>query len=174
MLQLHSVRKSYTTGSFTQTALDDVSIAFRDNEFVAVLGPSGSGKTTLLNIVGGLDHADSGSLEIDGIDTSEYKDRGLGHLPEQPDRSLFSRATTSFHTADRACECGACTHALGRRAARRQRATEALEQAGLGEHIHKRPNQLLRRADRTRGYCSLTFSLINDPEILASNTNRTK
>ena len=69
MLQLDQVRKSYTTGDFTQVALDDVSIAFRDNEFVAILGPSGSGKTTLLNVVGGLDHYDSGNLIIDGVAT---------------------------------------------------------------------------------------------------------
>ena len=75
MLQLENVRKSYTTGDFTQVALDDVSIAFRDNEFVAILGPSGSGKTTLLNVVGGLDHYDSGNLVIDGIPTDEYRDR---------------------------------------------------------------------------------------------------
>ena len=66
MLELRDVRKSYTTGDFTQVALNDVSIAFRDNEFVAILGPSGSGKTTLLNIVGGLAHYDSGDLFIDG------------------------------------------------------------------------------------------------------------
>ena len=67
--------KSYTTASFTQTALDNVSVAFRDNEFVAVLGPSGSGKTTMLNIIGGLDHYDSGNLVIDGISTEQYKDK---------------------------------------------------------------------------------------------------
>ena len=67
MLQLRNICKSYTTGNFTQKALDGVSISFRDNEFVAILGPSGSGKTTLLNIVGGLDHYDSGDLVIDGI-----------------------------------------------------------------------------------------------------------
>ncbi|MEF9877417.1 MAG: ATP-binding cassette domain-containing protein, partial [Gordonibacter sp.] len=75
MLQLVNIRKEYTTGTFTQVALDDVSVSFRDNEFVAILGPSGSGKTTLLNIVGGLDHYDSGNLVIDGISTEEYKDR---------------------------------------------------------------------------------------------------
>ena len=75
MLQLLNICKSYTTADFTQTALDNVSVSFRDNEFVAILGPSGSGKTTLLNIVGGLDHYDSGNLIIDGISTERYKDR---------------------------------------------------------------------------------------------------
>ena len=75
MLQVKNIRKSYTTGSFTQKTLDDVSLTLRDNEFVAILGPSGSGKTTLLNIIGGLDHYDSGDLVIDGISTKQYKDR---------------------------------------------------------------------------------------------------
>ena len=75
MLQVKNIRKSYTTGSFTQQALNDVSLSLRDNEFVAILGPSGSGKTTLLNIIGGLDHYDSGDLVIDGVSTKKYKDR---------------------------------------------------------------------------------------------------
>lgn len=75
MLQLKDVCKSYTTANFTQVALDHVSLAFRDNEFVAILGPSGSGKTTMLNIIGGLDHYDSGDLLIDGISTKQYRDR---------------------------------------------------------------------------------------------------
>jgi len=75
MLRLKNIRKSYTTAGFTQNALDGVSIAFRDNEFAAILGPSGSGKTTMLNIVGGLDNYDSGDLEIDNISTKNYKAR---------------------------------------------------------------------------------------------------
>ena len=75
MLQLSHVTKSYVTAGFEQVALDDVSISFRNNEFVAVLGPSGSGKTTLLNIVGGLDRYDSGDLIIDGVSTDDYTDR---------------------------------------------------------------------------------------------------
>jgi ABC-type lipoprotein export system ATPase subunit len=64
---LTNIKKSYQTADFAQTALDGVSIAFRGNEFAAVLGPSGSGKTTMLNIIGGLDHYDSGDLEIDDV-----------------------------------------------------------------------------------------------------------
>ena len=73
MLQVKNISKSYVTTGFTQVALDDVSISFRDNEFAAILGPSGSGKTTLLNIIGGLDRYDSGDLIIDGISTKDYK-----------------------------------------------------------------------------------------------------
>src|SRR5690625_4483251 len=75
MLQLSSIKKTYKTGDFVQTALDGVSIAFRENEFVAILGASGSGKTTLLNIIGGLDQYDAGELEIEGRSTRKFRDR---------------------------------------------------------------------------------------------------
>ena len=75
MLELREVTKSYRTASLTQTALDGVTVAFRDSEFVAVLGQSGSGKTTLLNVVGGLDHFDSGDLVIDGVSTRDFRDQ---------------------------------------------------------------------------------------------------
>ena len=69
MLRIKNIHKEYRTGTLVQKALDGVSLSFRENEFVAVLGPSGSGKTTLLNIIGGLDHCDSGELIIDGVPT---------------------------------------------------------------------------------------------------------
>ena len=75
MLQVVDISKDYRTGSLVQRALDHVSLAFRDNEFVAVLGPSGSGKTTLLNIIGGLDRYDSGDLIINNVSTKKYRDR---------------------------------------------------------------------------------------------------
>ena len=75
MLQIQHICKEYRTGTLVQKALDDVSLNFRDNEFVAILGPSGSGKTTFLNIIGGLDRYDSGDLIINGISTKKYKDR---------------------------------------------------------------------------------------------------
>ena len=75
MLQIKDIRKEYRTGELVQTALGGVSLALRDNEFVAILGPSGSGKTTLLNIIGGLDRYDSGDLIINDVSTRKYTDR---------------------------------------------------------------------------------------------------
>ena len=74
MLQLKNIVKTYITGDLRQDALKDVSISFRENEFVSVLGQSGSGKTTLLNIIGGLDRYGSGDLLIKGVSTKAYKD----------------------------------------------------------------------------------------------------
>ena len=75
MLEIKNITKDYKTGSETVHALRGVSIAFRDNELVAILGHSGCGKTTLLNIIGGLDRYTSGDLIINGRSTTEYKDR---------------------------------------------------------------------------------------------------
>ena len=75
MLELKKITKIYETETITQKALNNVSISFRENEFVSILGPSGSGKTTLLNIIGGLDDYTSGDLIINGKSTKEYTDR---------------------------------------------------------------------------------------------------
>ena len=75
MLEIRNITKTYKTEGFTQKALDKVSINFRRCEFASILGPSGSGKTTLLNIIGGLDHYDSGDLIINGTSTKKYNDR---------------------------------------------------------------------------------------------------
>ena len=75
MLQIKNISKQFKTGDLVQVALDDVSLSFRDNEFVSILGPSGSGKTTLLNIIGGLDRYDKGDLIINNVSTKKYKDR---------------------------------------------------------------------------------------------------
>ncbi|MFV0428730.1 MAG: ATP-binding cassette domain-containing protein [Arachnia sp.] len=166
MLQLHDVRKSYTTADFTQVALDDVSISFRDNEFVAVLGPSGSGKTTLLNIVGGLDHADAGSLEIDGIDTSEYRDRDWDTYRNNRIGFVFQSYNLIPHQSILANVELALTLSGIQRAERRQRAMDALDRVGLKDHAAKRPSQL---SGGQMQRVAIARALINDPEILLAD-----
>ena len=75
MLELKNIKKSYKIGDIETKALDDVSVSFREKEFVSILGPSGSGKSTCLNIIGGLDRYDSGDLIIKGKKTKDFKDR---------------------------------------------------------------------------------------------------
>ena len=74
MLELKNLKKTYEVGDTVTHALNDVSMAFRKQEFVAILGPSGSGKTTLLNVIGGLDQYDSGDMVINGQSTKNFKD----------------------------------------------------------------------------------------------------
>ena len=142
MLQLHHICKTYTTGTFTQVALDDVSVSFRDNEFVAILGPSGSGKTTLLNIVGGLDHYDSGDLVIDGISTEQYKDRDWDAYRNNRIGFVFQSYNLIPHQTVLSNVELALTLSGVSRAERRERALEALGRVGLAEHVNKKPSQL--------------------------------
>lgn len=166
MLQLLDIRKSYTTGSFTQVALDDVSISFRDNEFVAVLGPSGSGKTTMLNIVGGLDHYDSGNLVIDGISTEEYKDRDWDAYRNNRIGFVFQSYNLIPHQTVLANVELALTLSGVSRVERQGRAIKALEQVGLGDHVNKKPSQL---SGGQMQRVAIARALINDPEILLAD-----
>lgn len=166
MLTLQDVRKSYTTAGFTQVALDDVSISFRDNEFVAVLGPSGSGKTTMLNIVGGLDHYDSGNLVIDGIPTQMYRDRDWDTYRNNRIGFVFQSYNLIPHQSVAANVELALTLSGVSRAERRQHALAALDQVGLAEHAHKLPNQL---SGGQMQRVAIARALINDPEILLAD-----
>lgn len=166
MLQLRNIRKAYTTGSFTQTALDDVSISFRDSEFVAILGPSGSGKTTLLNIIGGLDHYDTGDLVIDGISTKEYKDRDWDTFRNNRIGFVFQAYNLIPHQTILANVELALTLSGVSRVERRTRALDALRKVGLGDHVDKKPSQL---SGGQMQRVAIARALINDPEILLAD-----
>ncbi|MDR2492855.1 MAG: ABC transporter ATP-binding protein/permease [Coriobacteriales bacterium] len=166
MLQLTSVTKSYATAGFEQIALNSVSCAFRDNEFVAVLGPSGSGKTTLLNIIGGLDHYDSGDLVIDGVSTKRYKDRDWDTYRNNRIGFVFQSYNLIPHQTVLANVELALTLAGVSRSARRARARRALAEVGLSEHVNKKPNQL---SGGQMQRVAIARALINDPEILLAD-----
>ena len=166
MLQLLNICKSYTTADFTQTALDNVSVSFRDNEFVAILGPSGSGKTTLLNIVGGLDHYDSGNLIIDGISTEQYKDKDWDAYRNNRIGFVFQSYNLIPHQTVLSNVELALTLSGVSRAERRERAIEALKKVGLGDHVNKKPSQL---SGGQMQRVAIARALINDPEILLAD-----
>lgn len=166
MLQLLNICKSYTTADFTQTALDNVSVSFRDNEFVAILGPSGSGKTTLLNIVGGLDHYDSGNLIIDGISTEQYKDKDWDAYRNNRIGFVFQSYNLIPHQTVLSNVELALTLSGVSRAERHDRAVAALQQVGLGDHINKKPSQL---SGGQMQRVAIARALINDPEILLAD-----
>lgn len=166
MLELKGICKRYVTQSFTQVALDSVSLAFRDNEFVAILGPSGSGKTTMLNVIGGLDHFDSGDLLIDGISTKDFHDRDWDAYRNNRIGFVFQSYNLIPHqTILENVELALTLTGVGH-AERRQRAHEALEKVGLGEHVNKRPSQL---SGGQMQRVAIARALINDPEIVLAD-----
>ena len=166
MLQIQGISKQYKTGDFVQQALDDVSLNLRDSEFVAILGPSGSGKTTLLNIIGGLDHYDSGDLVINGISTKQYKSRDWDSYRNHTIGFVFQSYNLIPHQTILSNVELALTISGVPRSERRQRARKALEQVGLGAHVDKKPNQL---SGGQMQRVAIARALVNDPDIVLAD-----
>ncbi len=166
MLEVKNIRKQYKTGDLVQNALDGISLAFRDSEFVAILGPSGSGKTTMLNIIGGLDRYDSGDLVINGVSTKEYKDRDWDTYRNHSVGFVFQSYNLIPHQSVLANVELALTISGVPKGKRRERAASMLEQVGLSDHIHKWPNQL---SGGQMQRVSIARALVNDPEIILAD-----
>lgn len=166
MLALRNLSKTYETAGFIQKALDNVSVTFRDNEFVAVLGASGSGKTTLLNIVGGLDHYDDGDLVIDHVSTKDNKSKDWDTYRNNRVGFVFQSYNLIPHqTVIANVELALTLSGIGR-AQRRDRAKKALTKVGLAEHMHKKPSQL---SGGQMQRVAIARAIINDPEILLAD-----
>lgn len=166
MLQIKNICKQYVTGDLVQEALDDVSLNLRDNEFVAILGPSGSGKTTLLNIIGGLDRYDSGDLIINGISTKKYKDRDWDSYRNHTIGFVFQSYNLIPHQTVLANVELALTISGISRSERRKRAITALEQVGLGEQLHKKPNQM---SGGQMQRVAIARALVNNPAVILAD-----
>ena len=166
MLQITDICKQYKTGNFIQKALDHVSLNLRDNEFVAILGPSGSGKTTLLNIIGGLDRYDSGDLIINGISTKKYKDRDWDSYRNHTIGFVFQSYNLIPHQTILSNVELALTISGVSKAQRREKAIDALTKVGLGQQIHKKPNQL---SGGQMQRVAIARALVNDPNILLAD-----
>ena len=166
MLQVKNIYKEYKTGNLVQKALDDVSLNLRDNEFVAILGPSGSGKTTLLNIIGGLDRYDKGDLIINGISTKKYKDRDWDSYRNHTIGFVFQSYNLIPHQTILANVELALTISGEPRNIRKKKAIKALEQVGLADHIHKKPNQL---SGGQMQRVAIARALVNNPDIILAD-----
>ena len=166
LLTIKDIRKEYVTGDLKQTALDGVSLNFRDNEFVAILGPSGSGKTTMLNVIGGLDRYDSGDLVINGISTKKYKDRDWDSYRNHTIGFVFQSYNLIPHQSILSNVELALTISGVSKGERRKRAKEALEKVGLGDQLHKRPSQM---SGGQMQRVAIARALVNDPDILLAD-----
>ena len=166
MLQIQDIHKEYKTGSLIQKALDGVSLNLRDNEFVAILGPSGSGKTTLLNIIGGLDRYDQGDLIINGISTKKYKDRDWDSYRNHTIGFVFQSYNLIPHQTVLANVELALTISGISKEERKKRAEKALEEVGLGNQGHKKPNQM---SGGQMQRVAIARALVNDPDILLAD-----
>ena len=166
MLQLNNISKRYKTGALVQTALKDIRLNFRKNEFVAILGPSGSGKTTLLNIIGGLDQYDSGEMTINGISTKNYKDRDWDSYRNYSIGFVFQSYNLIPHQSVlKNVELALTISGISRKE-RKKRAKEALAKVGLEEQAHKKPNQM---SGGQMQRVAIARALVNNPDILLAD-----
>ena len=163
MLELRKITKIYATDDFKQTALDNVSITFKKNEFVSILGPSGSGKTTLLNIIGGLDEYTDGDLIINDVSTKKYKDTDWDSYRNHSIGFVFQSYNLIPHQSILQNVELALTLSGVSKQERRKKAKEALDKVGLSDHINKRPNQL---SGGQMQRVAIARALVNNPDIV--------
>ena len=166
MLEIKNITKTYVTEGFTQKALDNVSVSFRECEFASILGPSGSGKTTFLNIIGGLDHYDSGDLIINGISTKKYKDANWDSYRNHRVGFVFQNYNLITHQTILSNVRLALTLSGISKKEAIKRAKKALKDVGLEQHINKRPNQL---SGGQMQRVAIARALVNDPDILLAD-----
>lgn len=166
MLQLKNIVKNYQTGDEVVQALKGVSVNFRRNEFVSILGQSGCGKTTLLNIVGGLDRYTSGDLVINGKSTRDFKPRDWDSYRNNSVGFVFQSYNLIPHQSVLSNVELALTLSGVSKSERRKRAKEVLEKVGLGDQLHKKPNQM---SGGQMQRVAIARALINDPDILLAD-----
>jgi len=163
VLEIKKITKYYETADLKQKALDDVSIKFRENEFVSILGPSGSGKTTLLNIIGGLDNYTSGDLVINGVSTKKYTDRDFDTYRNHSIGFVFQSYNLIPHQTALANVELSLTLSGINKTERRKKSIEVLKRVGLIDHMNKKPNQM---SGGQMQRIAIARALINDPDIL--------
>ena len=166
MLKLSNITKIYKTGDFSQKALDNVSINFRDNEFVSILGQSGGGKTTLLNIIGGLDHYTSGDLLIDGKSTKNFTDGDWDFYRNVSVGFVFQSYNLISHQSILSNVKLALTLSGVDKKDQNKRAMDALESVGLLDHINKKPAEL---SGGQMQRVAIARALVNNPDILLAD-----
>lgn len=166
MLQLQHISKVYHTGDQEFHALKDISIRFRENEFVSILGQSGSGKTTLLNIIGGLDQYTSGDLLIQGKSTKQFKDRDWDSYRNHTIGFVFQSYNLIGHQTALSNVEIAMTLSGVSKAERKKRAIEVLERVGLKDHLYKKPSQM---SGGQMQRIAIARALVNNPKVVLAD-----
>lgn len=166
MLALKNIVKDYVTGDTTVRAMKNISINFRENEFVAILGPSGCGKTTMLNIIGGLDRYTSGDLVINGKSTKTFTDGDWDTYRNHSIGFVFQSYNLITHQTVLANVELALTLSGVSKKERREKAIEALKKVGLEKHIYKRPTQM---SGGQMQRVAIARALINNPDIILAD-----
>ena len=166
MLQLKDIVKKYNTGGTEIEVLKKVNISFRESEFVSILGASGSGKTTLLNIIGGLDKYSSGDMLLMGRSTKEFTDRDWDSYRNGSIGFVFQSYNLIGHLS--VIENVKLALSISGESNKENdlKAKKALEDVGLGDHLHKKPNQL---SGGQMQRVAIARALVTDPKIILAD-----
>lgn len=163
MLKLENITKIYEGKNFKQIALNDVTLAFRNNEFVSILGPSGSGKTTLLNIIGGLDKYTYGNLIIDGVSTKKYKERDWNNYRSKKVGFIFQSYNLINHQTVLSNVLLSLNIAGKPKKESIKLAKKVLEDVGLENYIKKKPKEL---SGGQMQRVAIARALVTNPDII--------
>ena len=167
MLELKNITKIYGKDAVSPvTALNSISVRFRESEFVSVLGPSGCGKTTMLNIIGGLDRYTEGQLLVDGVDTTNYQDRDWDTYRNRKIGFVFQSYNLIAHQTVLENVELALTLSGVNGATRKEMAMRALDKVGLAKHLRKKPSQL---SGGEMQRVAIARAIVNDPEIILAD-----
>lgn len=167
VINLQQIVKSYDMGGAEEVhALRGVSLQIGRNEYVAIMGPSGSGKSTLMNIIGCLDTPTSGLYEFNGVNVSQMNDNQLARIRNKEIGFVFQTfnllaRSDALHNVELPLIYGGVPASE-----RKQRAMEALQQVGLGERIHHKPNEL---SGGQRQRVAIARALVNRPSIILAD-----
>ena len=163
MLKLENITKIYEGKNFKQIALNDVTLAFRNNEFVSILGPSGSGKTTLLNIIGGLDKYTYGNLIIDGVSTKKYKERDWNNYRSKKVGFIFQSYNLINHQTVLSNVLLSLNIAGKPKKESIKLAKKVLKDVGLENYIKKKPKEL---SGGQMQRVAIARALVTNPDII--------
>ncbi len=166
MIKLNKVSKTYRTDKVETLALKDVDLHVQKGEFVAMMGPSGCGKSTLLNLIGLLDRPGQGSIEVEGVPVTRYKDTQVARLRNQTFGFIFQ----SFHLIPDLRVIDNVELPLLYRSMnaseRRRLAREALEKVGLGARMDHYPNQL---SGGQQQRVAIARAIVGRPQVLLAD-----
>jgi putative ABC transport system ATP-binding protein len=166
VIELKNITKTYRLGDETLNALNNVSLDIPEGEFLAIIGPSGSGKSTLANIIGGLDHATSGTVIVDGVDISKGRDKDLSDYRNKHIGFVFQSFNLQGSQTALENVMMPLIFARMKPKARKARAKECLEAVGLGDRLKHRPNQL---SGGQRQRVAIARALAGSPKIIIAD-----